>query len=147
MTNEKDEKNLRETLLQQNGISPEALSSEDRRRLHDTIALSKKRVRRLVWVAGISWSALILGYCVLIPIVVAVRQYSPSTAEPTPKIVMLGFPGGFVVLFLALSFIVAMVSTISLIVRSHFLRGRQMEDIRLSLRELEEELRKTKRED
>ncbi|MBN1555958.1 MAG: hypothetical protein JXA11_14535 [Phycisphaerae bacterium] len=136
---------LKDELLRQNGLSPETLSRQDREKLHETIQLGKKRVRRLKWVAGISWAILFLAYFIALPLTVFIKQQHTPESPDSPLFIALSV-FGLLAFILAISFIVAVVSTFSLIVRGSSLRSRQMEDIRLSLRDLENEMKMIKQE-
>lgn len=143
MTNKTD---LREELLRQNGLSSDTLSSQDRQQLHDTIELNKKRVRRLKWIVAISWITVFLDNYVFIPVVISQRYNKDDSTYDVPFLTTISLRE-IVGIILAVSFIVAVVSTISLVVHNGFLRNRQMEDIRLSLRNLEKELQRTKQKE
>ena len=134
MENDNDRK-LGDELLKQNGIQAGTLSDDDRKTLHESIALGKKRVRRLKWIVVISWSLLLLIYLLLIPLMVMARErvfYSGSI----PAMV-----SGFLGLAVVIVQIFAMVCTFLLVIRFFSLRGRQTEDIRLGLRDMEAELK------
>ena len=125
MENDNDRK-LGDELLKQNGIQAGTLSDNDRKTLHESIALGKKRVRRLKWVVAISWGVFFLGY----PSMVMAVAFKLGEQYNTVHTLVVG-----------LSLIVALVSTIALVIRGYSLRSRQMEDIRLGLRDIEAELK------
>jgi hypothetical protein len=137
---------LRDELLRQNGLSSDSLPPQDREQLHQTIRLSEQRVRRLKWVVVNSWIIAAIGYFLGFPICGFMNMQSETNSHGIPPYVMM------LVMYVVgavttISFIVAVVSTISLLIRGGSLRSRQMEDIRLSLRDLENDLRKSKQQD
>ena len=81
MENDNDKK-LGDELLKQNGIQAGTLSDDDRKKLHESIALGKKRVRRLKWVVVISWGLILLIYLLFIPLSFLIGAERQDSFDP-----------------------------------------------------------------
>ncbi|HDY65308.1 MAG TPA: hypothetical protein ENH84_03625 [Phycisphaerae bacterium] len=139
MENDNDRK-LGDELLKQNGIRAGTLSDDGRKKLHESIALGKKRVRRLKWIVGISWGLFLLMHFLNISLAMLADEETRQDSFHSGSIPVVA---GSLMLGLGIVGIFAVVCTISLFIRSSSLKGREMEDIRLALRDIEAELKQS----
>ena len=114
-----DNKDLGKELLKSNGMEFGKISSEDRQKLQRLIVSDKARVQRMKWVTGIAWSALVICF------VVAALWERANPGRPV---------GLWVVLINAL-LVIAIVFTISLLVRSRAASNRQIQSSLIQIQE------------
>ncbi len=132
-----DDKKIGNQLLRQNGCEPDQLSDTERKSIGFILARDKTRVKRLKWVAAISWIVAIIGYLASIPFVMLMRSLSPSSPWQGATFIYVWvmaaiFPAVIV------AFITAVVCTISLYFRS---RSVNIREVNAHLVKIEEQLK------
>ena len=114
-----DNKDLGKELLKSNGMEFGKISNEERQTLQRLVATDKARVRRMKWATGIAW-----GLVVICCIVGGLWE----RANP-------GRPVGLWVVLLRALLVIAIVFTISLLVRSRAASNRQIQSTLMGIQE------------
>ncbi len=114
-----DNKDLGKELLKSNGMEFGKISNEERQTLQRLVATDKARVRRMKWATGIAW-----GLVVIVMIVGGLWE----RANP-------GRPVGLWVVLLRALLVIAIVFTISLLVRSRTASNRQIQSSLIRVQE------------
>ncbi len=114
-----DNKDLGRELLKSNGMEFGKISNEERQALQRLVATDKARVRRMKWATGIAWGS------VVICLIVAGLWERANPGRPV---------GLWVVLIRAL-LLIAIVFTISLLVRSRAASNRQIQSSLIRVQE------------
>jgi membrane protein YdbS with pleckstrin-like domain len=127
-------KEFRNELLKQNGLEPHGISAEDRQALQRILKRDRARARRMKWITAAAWALLLVA--------ILIGGVSKRMQED--------FGDYAIVAVLSLR-LVAIVCTISLVVRSWIARNREFQfhhtEIEARLARVEEELKRLSQQD
>ncbi len=119
-----DNKDLGKELLKSNGMEFGKISNEERQTLQRLVATDKARVRRMKWATGIAWGLVVICFIV---------GGLWERANP-------GRPVGLWVVLIKALLVIAIVFTISLLVRSRAASNRQIQSTLMQIQEQLERL-------
>ena len=119
-----DNKNLGKKLLKSNGMEFGKVSQEEKQKLKRLVARDKARVQRMKWATGIAWGSVVICFIV---------GGLWERANP-------GGPVGLWVVLLRALLVIAIVFTISLLVRSRAASNRQIQSTLMQIQEQLERL-------
>ncbi len=122
----REEKDLREELLSQNGMASGWMSPEEKEKLRRLLKRDRARVTRMKWAAIIAWLLILL-----VPLVGAAISHIPVRLPFLQRVMDLGIVGGMAMIYIAIFF------TINYFFRSRSLGMRQ---IQASLRDIQDQL-------
>jgi len=129
-----NKKEFRNELLKQNGLDPHGISAEDRQALRRILKRDRARARRMKWITAAVWALLLAAI-----LIGAVSKR------------MQGDIGHYTIVAVVSLYWLAIVCTISLVVRSWIARNRESQfhhtEIEARLARVEEELKRLSQQD